>query len=237
MLACYLGLWAVTAAAALVCAFAFGAAVRALLGLELSGRAAPSASGREVLALFAHNAPIAAWPLLLAFLVDPSRARPRRLADALVLASAGANAMLVGGAIGAYGAPLLPFLSSLPLEWAALAVGYGVWVRDRRRRIGPAARVTALAAIASAALAAAVLETVAVPRESGPEANRQTHNRLQTGGPSRATIQTGGTHSAQTGALCVDRESWYNIRPVTVDREINEHGCSRRDGAQRRAGR
>jgi hypothetical protein len=68
--------------------------------------------------------------LLLAALA----ARERRLTPALnavVAVVLGANVVLVGLALGAYGLPLLPWLAHVPLEWAALAVGLAAYARAR----------------------------------------------------------------------------------------------------------
>jgi hypothetical protein len=83
--------------------------------------------------------------------------------DAVVALVLGANAALVGLALGAYGLALLPWLIHLPLEWAGLAVGLAAYLSSRHhtlclRRLAHAA----LAGTALLALAAAV-ETWATP--------------------------------------------------------------------------
>jgi len=127
--------------------------VRATLGLTFAG-AAPSAM--HTLAIFAHNLPIAAWPMLLPPMGAHRSSRARRVADALVVVSLAGNALPVGAALGAYGVRVIPYLPQLPIEWAGLACGPAWWLLARRRALG--ARGTAVwLAITSALIAAAAL--------------------------------------------------------------------------------
>lgn len=162
----YAGVWAATvlaAAAVRLGGEAAVAAVRGLLGLELRGGAAHAHPLGNIALLAAHNLPIASWPLLLGLAgADRSRAG-RALGDTLVLASVAANTLPVGGAVGAYGAPLLAYVPQLPVEWGAIALGAASWVIQRQRTLCWRERLIWLAAITACVLAAASLETTAVP--------------------------------------------------------------------------
>jgi hypothetical protein len=162
----YTTAWLSTLACALLVALGGGATqawLRRLIGARLDPALnAPPALG-HVLALAAHNLPIAAWPILLGVVGAHRSASGRRAADALVAAALIANTAPVGAALAAYGPPLLPYLPQLPLEWAALALGTSAWLIQRR---GPLARSEGIALFgltASVVLCAALVETVAVP--------------------------------------------------------------------------
>lgn len=163
---CYAGMWLVTLVAASTMALA-GPGVRSwlrrALGLTLSHAGAPHPSVRRVLALLAHNLPLAAWPLLLGLLGIEGSRRATRVASLLVGACALVNATLVGLALGACGTSLLPYLPQLPLEWAGLATGYASWPVQLQAGMSRRERARWLAVIASALTVAAALETVAVP--------------------------------------------------------------------------
>jgi hypothetical protein len=158
----YLALWASTIAVAGLCTIAFRSDARAILGLHLAGRLAPAASATRMLSLVAHNLPIAGWPLLLGRM-RITRALARRLTDALVLGCALANIAPVALAIGGYGTALLPYVPQLPVEWAALAAGYGSWAHARRSPLDAHTVAKLAVSIALFVLAAASLETFAVP--------------------------------------------------------------------------
>jgi len=162
----YVGVWAVTLTGAAVVAVAgprSSVAVRAALDLTLApGRNPPPSAGHS-LALAAHNIPIAAWPLLLGVARIEHSPRARRAADILVLACLLVNAAPVGAALGAYGVRLLPYVPQLPLEWAGLALGYASWLVGRRRALTARERATWLAALVVVLIAAAVVESYAVP--------------------------------------------------------------------------
>lgn len=173
-LATYAALWASTlaGAAGVTLAGAVGKhAVRRLLALTLTARQNPPPTIGRVLALAAHNLPIAAWPLLLGLAGTASSQRGKRAADSLILACALANTIPVGAALAAYGTPLLRYVPQLPLEWAALATGYGSWATQRKRAISRRERVAWLAATALLAVAAATIETVAVPHRSAADSS------------------------------------------------------------------
>ena len=87
----------------------------------------------------------------------------RKIADGVLLACIIVNTLPVGAALGAYGAPLLPYLPQLPLEWAGLALGASAWLVQRRRALTAREGLAVLALTAIVLLCAAVLETVAVP--------------------------------------------------------------------------
>ena len=161
----YTAIWTLTLAGAVAVRLAGPPAsreVRRLLGLALSTHATPAPSIGHVLALAAHNIPIAAWPLLLG-LIGAAEKRPfRDAADMLVLGCLCANTLPVGLAFGGYGSPLLAYIPQLPVEYAGLAVGYGSWLIQRRRALGGRERVVLLAVTVMLMLIAAAIETFAV---------------------------------------------------------------------------
>jgi len=163
------GIWAMTLAVATLVAISrarLGAPVRHLLGLRLEADRNPPPDLGHVLALTAHNVPIAAWPLLLGVVGAHRDRRARSLADALLLACVLANIAPVGAALGAYGTRLLPYIPQLPLEWAGLALGATAWLIQRRRPLRVCEGVAVLALTTTVLLCAAVLETFAVPHRS-----------------------------------------------------------------------
>lgn len=133
----YLGVWALTAMTGLVVLVAgpgVAAGVRGLLGLLLTSRFAPSIG--RALSLWAHNTPIAAWPVLLCPLGAGRSRRSRMVGDLLVLACLVANTVPVGAALAAYGSQLLGWVPQLPVEWAGLAMGAAWWLAARRMSPG-----------------------------------------------------------------------------------------------------
>jgi len=159
----FLGLWGVTFAGAVLVGLLAREQVREEMRLALSAAANPSPSIGHVLALAAHNLPICAWPLLLGALRLPEGSRWRRVADVLVIGCALANVVPVAAALGGYGLALLAFVPQLPLEWAALAVGYGSWACERKQPLAGRERLALALVLTVLLLAAAVLETYAVP--------------------------------------------------------------------------
>jgi hypothetical protein len=161
----YAGVWAATglaAAAVHVGGSPAAVAVRGVLGLKLDGGVCvhPLAN---IAVLVAHNLPIASWPLLLG-IAGAGRSRGGlRVGDGLVVTSAAANTLPVGAALGAYGSGLLAYVPQLPVEWAAVALGIAAWITQRQRALPRRERLLWLAAITACVLAAAVLETIAVP--------------------------------------------------------------------------
>lgn len=162
----YCGLWTATLAAAILVAIAGRPAIsitRRALGLRLTAQRNPPPHLGHILALAAHNIPIAAWPLLLG-LTGADRGRlTRHLADCAVPACILANSLPVGAALAAYGTALIAYLPQLPLEWAGLALGYGSWLVQRQRPLTPREKLIWLAMITAVLLLAATLETTAVP--------------------------------------------------------------------------
>jgi hypothetical protein len=156
----YLAVWATTlTVAAMTRLLDLTDAARGLLGLRLSPAAAPTLLAAAALAV--HNLPVCGWPLLLAVGDAPGH-KWTPGGHALVAAALMANAALVGAALGGYGTRLLPFIPQLPLEWLALAAGAAGWLAPRAR-YNRRARLIAASVVVSAALAAAVVETYAVP--------------------------------------------------------------------------
>lgn len=164
-LAAYAAIWLATITPAVVVTLAGPGVqrpVRGVLGLSLTAQANPAPSVGHILALLAHNLPIAAWPLLLGVVEAHRNRRLRQLADGLLLAWIVANTLPVGAALGAYGASLIPYLPQLPLEWAALALGWGAWIAQRARAMSVPEGLAWLGAIGGTLLCAAVLESAAV---------------------------------------------------------------------------
>jgi hypothetical protein len=137
--------------------------VRHVLGLTLTAHRNPPPSIGHVLVSEGHNLPIVAWALLLGLIGAHRDARAKRVADGLLTACIIVNTLQVGAALGAYGAPLLPYVPQLPLEWGGLALGASAWLVQRRRALTVPEGLGLLALIAGVLLCAATLETVAVP--------------------------------------------------------------------------
>jgi hypothetical protein len=162
----YAAIWTATLGPAALVALAgppLVDSVRHLLGLALTAQRNPPPSVGHVLALAAHNIPIATWPLLLGVTGAHRHRLARRVADTVVLACMIANTLPVGAALGAYGTPLLAYLPQLPLEWAGLALGASCWLVQRRRELTCRERLVWLALNAGVLLCAAAIETVVVP--------------------------------------------------------------------------
>ena len=122
----YTAIWTATLSAALLialCGAPLEQPTRQLLGLRLTPQVNPPPDLAHVLALAAHNIPIAAWPLLLGVMGAHRHRLARKIADAVLAGCILANTVPVGAALGAYGPPLLPYIPQLPLEWAGLALG------------------------------------------------------------------------------------------------------------------
>lgn len=168
----YLAVWASTVAAAALTTTTGASGkttVRSVLALTLTPVDNPPPSITHVLALAAHNLPIAAWPLLLGVAGIASSQWGKRAADSLLFACALANTIPVGAAIAAYGTRLIAYIPQLPVEWAALATGYASWVTQRRQPLRRRRRLQWLAAIGVLVLAAATIETLAVPHRTATE--------------------------------------------------------------------
>ena len=157
-------LWALTLLASIATAAIppLAGAARGLLALHLAPVTNPPPSPGRVLAIAAHNIRTAGWPLLLPYLGAQRRVWSRTLADSAVFASVAVNAVLVGLALGAYQARLLPYVPQLPLEWAGVAVAPADWWLRRDDTHGGRHRVAA-AALVVLLVAAAVVETCLVP--------------------------------------------------------------------------
>jgi len=162
----YTAVWTATLGPAALVALtgrALALPTRRLLGLALTAQRNPPPSVGHVLALAAHNIPIAAWPLLLGATGAHRHRLARRVADTVVLACIVANTLPVGAGLGAYGTPLLAYLPQLPLEWAGLALGASCWRVQRRRELTSRERLVWLSLNAGVLLCAAAIETVVVP--------------------------------------------------------------------------
>jgi hypothetical protein len=157
-----LAVWAATLAGALT----------ALAGLHiLAARAPHDALPTSVgtgLELFAHNAPVALWPLALVAIGWPALPAARLLGDLLIAGQLLAHGLLVGSQLGQHPGTWR-YLPHLPFEWLAIAIPAAAWLRARTRRartpdgddgvglVGP------LAACIAALAAGAAIETYLVP--------------------------------------------------------------------------
>lgn len=153
----YAAVWAVT----LLCA-----ALSRLAGIGpwtvLHPTAPPTLTA--MLATAAHNIPIACAPVFLGVIYAHRHQRLRTIADVLISGSLTVNSAIVGATAGIYGLPLLAYIPQLPIEWAALALGAAAWITERKSQGLPTAqRLLLLAVIIGLLLAAASLETWAVP--------------------------------------------------------------------------
>jgi hypothetical protein len=159
-LVAFVALWAVTAlAAALVAAVPrLPARVSELLALDLRLRRGSLSAGLEI-----WTTNLRALVLIGCAALVARRPALRSITDGLLAAAVGANAALVGAALGAYGPSLSPWLAHVPLEWAGLAIALGAYARARHLRMDgrELARRLGLAALVLAA--AAALETWATP--------------------------------------------------------------------------
>jgi hypothetical protein len=137
--------------------------VRRVFGATLDPQRNPPPSIGHVLLLFAHNLPLASWPLLLGVVGAHRRHLARQATDMLVATVFTVNVLTVGTGLGVYGLPLLPYLPQVPFEWAALALGASTWLMQRREPLAVREGFAMFAVIGSLLLCAAVLESVAVP--------------------------------------------------------------------------
>ena len=162
----YAAIWALTLGCAAIVAIVgrpLSLPVHHLLELRLSPQTNPRPHLSRVLELAAHNIPIVSWPLLLGALGAHRNRASRLAADCLVLACAAANVAPVGAALGGYGVALLRYVPQLALEWAALALGAGSWLQNRRSALSLKECLGRFALIVCLLLCAAVVETAAVP--------------------------------------------------------------------------
>jgi hypothetical protein len=162
----YAGVWMATLAPAALVALVgrpLAQPARRLLGLALSAQRNPPPHLGHVLALAAHNIPIASWPLLLGVLGAHRHRLAMHVADAVLLACIIANTLPVGAALGVYGTALLAYIPQLPLEWGGLALGASGWLVQRRRALTASEGIGVFVLIACVLLCAAALETVGVP--------------------------------------------------------------------------
>lgn len=164
-LGAYAAVWGVTLSATLVVAAVepLKPKVRHLLGLHLQANETPAPRLGHVIALAAHNVPIAAWPLLLGVLGAHRHDLGRRAADAVLAGCIVVNVLPVGAALGAYGPQLIPYVPQLPLEWAGFALGVSAWLLTRRAGLTLAQAITLAALMTGVLLCAGALETFAVP--------------------------------------------------------------------------
>jgi hypothetical protein len=143
---------AATAAAAVALPPGLAANARDTLGLQLE----TSAVAPDARVVLLHNArPVVG--LLLGACVASRLGRSRIVLDVAVIAFISVNAILIGVALGAYGAAIAARLAHVPLEYAALTVAGGSYLAHRHQppRVAPMA-TTAVAALTFVAAGALV---------------------------------------------------------------------------------
>ena len=147
-------LWACTAA---------GVGLAALGGVELTTgtpRDALPARPNVAVNLVAHNTLVAIWPLVLVALGWAAIPIARTLADTAIASHLLGHGLLVGSALGSH-PDTWRFLPHLPVEWLALAAPAGAWLAARTA--GHVALMRTLLLTAALLIAAACMETYAVP--------------------------------------------------------------------------
>jgi hypothetical protein len=161
----YATLWTLTIWIGVIVWAAPGGAglARAVLGLSLSAARNPPPSLGAVVAIAVNNALHAGWPLALGPLGMAHRPTTRLLADVVVALNLAVCAVLVGTALGAYGARAVPFLPHLPLEWAGVAIGTAGWIVERRQPLRTGERAGLACALVAVLLVAGFVEVWAVP--------------------------------------------------------------------------
>src|SRR5262249_42884805 len=134
------------------------------------GFAAPPARIADALAIYLHNARVLATPLLGAALLSwlgfrgRSLQPARALLDVFLACSVAANLALLTLSVAGYGPRRMAlWLPHLPCEFAAIAVAISTYLIARRRPLHCAHLAAALTACAVLLVAAALLETYALP--------------------------------------------------------------------------
>jgi hypothetical protein len=159
--------------AALV-AVTVAAAVAGALDRALASSVAPHPTLEPTLgawgSILLTNTRVLALPALLAAFGFARGRWSRPLGDLAVAAVLGANAILVGLALGRWQTQLLSYVPQLPVEWLAAGTAAAIWVvaRDQpgQRRITSALLLHTLAVLALL-MAAAALEVFATPHALG----------------------------------------------------------------------
>jgi hypothetical protein len=167
LLAAYTTGWTVLLTVAGICALVPAARWLAhhelALALHLRVRPAPRPTLAGAGWLLANNLRATAWPLVPVLARAQQPAWLRRLIHAAVLASLAVNLLPVGAAIGVYRARLVPYLPHLPFELYAITTGPTAWLISTRRPLPRRQVATVAASMVAALVAAALLETWAVP--------------------------------------------------------------------------
>jgi hypothetical protein len=161
-----------TVAGAAVIGVTLAAGLLAVLDPKVAGSTPPhptlTGSLTDWLAITAENLRVLAAPFLLWPLGAHHGRHGRRAGDAVVLAVIAVNAIPVGIALGRWQVRLIPYVTQLPLEWAALILAVSGWLTIRtttatRHQIAGLGASTAVLV-----LAAAALETWATPHRHAP---------------------------------------------------------------------
>lgn len=88
----------------------------------------------------------------------------RTIGDVIVLADLVVTPFVVGAALGVHGTALVPFLPHVLIEWAALSTAVAAWLSARDSTSMSWRALTGyIAAVLALTIAAAIVETIAVP--------------------------------------------------------------------------
>jgi hypothetical protein len=154
--------WALTFASAAVVA-----AVSPLRDWLLAHSTTPHpshpASPHRVLQIVLTNLWHAGWPLAFAVRGVHRDLGQRRYVDRLLAGALVAQTARVGAALALYGPALVPYLVHLPLEWVALALAAAGWLLISRAPATRAQTLGLVGAFVVLVVAAASIETYAVP--------------------------------------------------------------------------
>jgi len=123
----------------------------------------------EALTIFLTNGQTLIAPFILAAGRWHTGRVTRHVGDLVVVALVTANATMIGLALGRYPTQLPGYLPHLPLEDGAVAIAAGAWVARRAPALDgtPAPSLARTAALTAAVtIAAAIVETYAVPHKS-----------------------------------------------------------------------
>jgi hypothetical protein len=150
-------LWAATLFPALAIATLPGAAETAREFYCFRLTHAQGATWSDAPAYFATNLRVVAAILIGAW-ARPRSGPLRPSLDVAILLTVAANAVLAGGALGAYGLAAARQLAHLPLEWGALGLALGTYCQAGQSTAAPASIARAALGAVAALAAAAALE-------------------------------------------------------------------------------
>jgi len=152
----------------LVASVTLAAAIAAVLAPHIADETqstlGAALGGRDLAPIFARNLATFSIPAALVWILQPweggARVAVGSVICVIVLAP---NAILVGLAIGSYGARLVPYLPHLPLEWAAFSWGVATWWIACLRKLTARQLIALFLVNCPLLLAAALVEVYATP--------------------------------------------------------------------------